>query len=147
MSEFGSKKFCVSKRIYQNNCACISVICHRIQACAMQKSCAPMRVKRGDSLYHFYDGLCMTQLGCKPTTNCMGGRHTKPLRAASHYTISVVRWIRSDGICHDGSSYRIVANDCDTLRLFRIMTDRIAEGLTLQVLSAMASWGGHRRSS
>ena len=33
------------------------------------------------------------------------------LRAASHYTISVVRRIRSDAICHDGSSQVIVAND------------------------------------
>ena len=33
------------------------------------------------------------------------------LRAASHYTISVVRRIRLDTICHDGSSQVIVAND------------------------------------
>ena len=33
------------------------------------------------------------------------------LRAASHYTISVVRRIRLDAICHDGSSQVIVAND------------------------------------
>ena len=32
-------------------------------------------------------------------------------RAASHYTISVVRRIRLDAICHDGSSQVIVAND------------------------------------
>ena len=31
------------------------------------------------------------------------------LRAASHYTISVVQRIRSDTICHDGSSQVIVA--------------------------------------
>ena len=34
-----------------------------------------------------------------------------PLRAASHYTISVVRRIRLDAICHDGSSQVSVAND------------------------------------
>ena len=33
------------------------------------------------------------------------------VRAASHYTISVVRRIRLDAICHDGSSQVIVAND------------------------------------
>ena len=32
-------------------------------------------------------------------------------RAASHHTISVVRRIRLDAICHDGSSQVIVAND------------------------------------
>ena len=39
-------------------------------------------------------------------------KHWLPkLRAASHYTSSVVRRIRSDTICHDGSSQVIVAND------------------------------------
>ena len=56
---------------------------------------------------------------------CLGS-----LRAASHYTISVVRRIKSDAICHDGSSQGIVANDCDTLRLFRIVTDRIIKCIT-----------------
>ena len=36
---------------------------------------------------------------------------TVPLKADSHYTISVVRQIRLDAICHDGSSQVIVAND------------------------------------
>ena len=36
---------------------------------------------------------------------------TKSVRAASHYTISVVRRIRLDAICYDGSSQVIVAND------------------------------------
>ena len=33
------------------------------------------------------------------------------LRAASHYTVSVVRRIRLDAICYDGSSQVTVAND------------------------------------
>ena len=37
---------------------------------SLPNACVPMQ---GGSLYHFYDGLGMTQLRREPTTKCVGG--------------------------------------------------------------------------